>query len=138
FELRPGRRLPVPPTWGELDGALQALTENPVESPWWRLPSLSASHQIVVWFYVLILVAVANVICAIVRWRRDGATARVVLFAVFAAFGLGLLGQALQRPDSAHLAWGSSVAFSLFAVTVLELMKRFEWPQRWWIGFVTP
>jgi hypothetical protein len=121
FELRPGRALPVPPTWGELDGALQALTENPVDSPWWGLPALGASQQLFVWFFALIVVSVGSVAFGVWRWRRHGPTGRIVWYLVLALFGLGLIGQAVQRPDSTHLAWGSSVAFALLAATSIEL-----------------
>ncbi len=125
FELRPGRKLPVPPTWGELDGALQALTENPVEAPWWGIPALGASQQLFVWFFALVFVAVGSVIFGVWRWRREGATNRIVWYVVLAVFGLGLVGQAVQRPDSTHLAWGSSVAFSMLAATLIELRSVF-------------
>ncbi|HUF97362.1 MAG TPA: hypothetical protein VMM60_04475 [Ilumatobacter sp.] len=121
FDLRPGRRLPVPPTWGELDGALQALSENPVESPWWGLPSLGASQQLFFWFFALMITAIGSVVFGVWRWRRDGATQRIVWYTVLALFGLGLIGQAVQRPDSTHLAWGSSVAFSMLAATFVEV-----------------
>ncbi len=121
FELRPGRALPVPPTWGELDGALQALTENPVDSPWWGVPALGASQQLLLWFFALMVVAIGSVAFGVWRWRRLGATSHVVWYLVLALFGLGLIGQAVQRPDSTHLAWGSSVAFSLLAATLIEL-----------------
>jgi hypothetical protein len=120
-ELRPGRALPVPPTWGELDGALQALTENPVDSPWWGIPALGASQQLFVWFFALLVVAVGSVAFGVWRLRSHGATSRVVWYLVLASFGLGLIGQAVQRPDSTHLAWGSSVAFALLAATLTEL-----------------
>ena len=121
FELRPGRALPVPPTWGELDGALQALTENPVDSPWWGIPALGASQQLFVWFFALMVIAVGSVAFGVWRWRRHGASSQTVWYLVLALFGLGLIGQAVQRPDSTHLAWGSSVAFSLLAATLIEL-----------------
>lgn len=123
-ELRPGRRLPVPPSWSKLDGALQALTENPIESPWWGLPSMSASHQIFIWFFVLLVITVGCVGVGVWWWRRDGATPRNVLYLTVALFGLGLIGQALQRPDSAHLAWGASVPFALLAVVVADSFDR--------------
>jgi len=128
FELRPGRALPVPPTWGELDGALQALTENPVDSPWWGVPSLGASQQLFVWFFALVVVAVGSVAFGVWSWRRQGATPHVMWYLVLALFGLGLIGQAVQRPDSTHLAWGSSVAFSLIAATLVELRSMFRAP----------
>ncbi len=37
FHLRAGRELPRPPSWGVVDGALQAVAEG--LPPWWRLPA---------------------------------------------------------------------------------------------------
>ena len=39
-----------------------------------------------------------------------------------ALLGLGMLPQALQRPDSTHLAWGSCVSFALLPALVAELV----------------
>ena len=39
-------------------------------------------------------------------------------------FSLGLLPQALQRPDSTHLAWVSAVPFGLLPVALAELVRR--------------
>jgi hypothetical protein len=41
-------------------------------------------------------------------------------------FGLGMLPQALQRPDSTHLAWGSCVSFALLPCLVTELLPRWR------------
>ena len=43
FKLRPGRQLPRPPSWGHLDGALQAIAEK--FPPWWKLPHLVAPRN---------------------------------------------------------------------------------------------
>lgn len=114
--LRPGRELPVPPSFGRIDGALQAVAEGPLDAPWWRFPALSANHQLFVWFFVVIIVAIGTPILAR-RLRHD------VLFAG-SLFGLGMLLQALQRPDSTHLAWGSCVSFALLPCLVVESLRR--------------
>jgi len=114
--LRPGRELPVPPSFGRIDGALQAVAEGPLDAPWWRFPALSANHQLFVWFFVVIIVAIGTPILAR-RLRHD------VLFAA-SLFGLGMLLQALQRPDSTHLAWGSCVSFALLPCLVVEALRR--------------
>lgn len=114
--LRPGRELPRPPSFSRLDGALQAVAEGPLDAPWWRFPALSANHQLFVWFFVVIAVAIGLPILAR-RLRHD------VLFAT-SLFGLGMLLQALQRPDSTHLAWGSCVSFALLPCVVVELLRR--------------
>ncbi|MEO6157744.1 MAG: hypothetical protein ABIQ39_08945, partial [Ilumatobacteraceae bacterium] len=97
FHLRPGRALPRPPSWGHIDGALQAVAEGPADAPWWRLPALSANHQLFVWFFVVIVAAVGLVIVA-VRWTRHDGRPRHIALAGGALFGLGMLPQALQRP----------------------------------------
>jgi hypothetical protein len=43
---------------------------------------------------------------------------------VMGVFSLGLLPQALQRPDSTHLAWVTAVPFGLATVTIAELLRR--------------
>ena len=43
FHLRAGRELPRPPSWGVVDGALQAVAEG--LPPWWGLPAPKASQQ---------------------------------------------------------------------------------------------
>ena len=118
FDLRPGRRLPVPPSWGELDGALQALGENPVDAPWWGLPAIGPSQQLFLWFIVAVIAAVGWVALSIAMWHREGPTDRIVVFATIAVFGLGIIGQTIQRPDSTHLAWGASVSLALLPVAV--------------------
>lgn len=122
--LRPGRDLPRPPSWSDLDGALQALGESPNASPWWRLPALPASQQLFVWFFVLVAV---NVALPLVTWlwiRRSEVTPRLRVLLATSLFSLGLTGQALQRPDSTHLAWGCSISFALLAAVVAEFQMR--------------
>jgi len=118
--LRPGRNLPRPPSWSYLDGALQSLNEKPFDAPWWRLPALSASHQLFLWFFAVIVVNAAIPLAAWWWWRRRGGNERLMVLVAAGLFGLGLTGQALQRPDSTHLAWGCSVGFSLLPALVAE------------------
>ena len=120
--LRPGRELPRPPTFGELDGALQGMSEGPLDAPWWGLPSLGADHQIWLWFWLVIAVAV---VVPIVAWR---CFRHPVLLAA-SMLGLGMLPQALQRPDSTHLAWGSAVSFAMLPCLIAE-WHRARTPQR--------
>ncbi|MEI8238710.1 MAG: hypothetical protein WCI22_04765, partial [Actinomycetota bacterium] len=125
FHLRPGRALPRPPSWGHIDGALQAVAEGPADAPWWKFPALSANHQLFIWFFVVLVVALA---LPIVAWRlarrEQYQVPRHAVLLAGSLFGLGMLPQALQRPDSTHLAWGSCVSFALLPCFFVELMPR--------------
>lgn len=118
FDLRPGRELPRPPSWDRVDGALQAVAES--LPPWWGLPSPSASQQLFVWFWMVIVVAVGVAVGAAVAYRRTDGSGRDRLVPLVAAglFGFGILPQAMQRPDSTHLAWVAVVSWPL-AVALL-------------------
>ncbi len=119
FKLRPGRQLPRPPSWGHLDGALQAIAEK--FPPWWKVPHLAAPHQIFLWFFLVPLVAFFVLGVAILRYRRrPDQHARVLLAA--ALFGAGLLPQAFQRPDTAHFAWVSCVSLALLPGAIVEVL----------------
>ncbi|MEO5901000.1 MAG: hypothetical protein ABIR68_12875 [Ilumatobacteraceae bacterium] len=123
FKLRPGRELPRPPSWGHIDGALQAVAEGPADAPWWRFPALSANHQLFLWFFTVVIVAIGLVVLSL-RWvRHDGAPRHIVLLAG-SLLGLGMLPQAVQRPDSTHLAWGSCVSMALLPCAIAELWSR--------------
>ena len=125
FRLRDGRELPRPPPWDHLDGALQAVAEE--IPPWWKVPALSASQTIFVWFFVMLLGTAAMLIFAIWNRRRAGPTGRATVLLAVALVGVGILPQALQRPDSAHLLWVTCVAFPFSVATVTELVAR-VWP----------
>ncbi len=119
FYLRPGRELPRPPSWSVIDGALQAVAEGP--PPWWHLPAISASHQLFIWFFLMIIAAVLNVVVAIIALRRGRHHARAITLMIGSLFGLGLVPQGLQRPDSTHLAWVTCIGFALLPVSFIEL-----------------
>ncbi len=132
-ELRPGRELPRPPGWSEADGALQAVAEG--LPPWWGLPAIGHSQQLFVWFFAVILIAIA--VPAVGWWamRRDEdrqSTSYVLV--VGGLFGLGILPQALQRPDSTHLAWVAVVSWSLLVPAVVVLARRRSTPTRRALG----
>ncbi|HAP78361.1 MAG TPA: hypothetical protein DCR14_20050, partial [Acidimicrobiaceae bacterium] len=60
------------------------------------------------------------------RWyRRAGRPdGRLLVLVAGSLFGLGMLPQALQRPDSTHLAWGSCISVSLLAAAAAEAVAR--------------
>lgn len=121
-ELRPGRELPRPPSFAKIDGALQAVAEGPADAPWWRFPALAANHQLFVWFFVVLLTALGLVAMSLYLVIRVGRSPRRLALLSGALFGLGMLPQAMQRPDSTHLAWGSCVSFALLPALVCELL----------------
>ena len=121
-KLRPGRQLPRPPSFGKVDGALQAVVEGPADAPWWRFPALAANHQLFVWFWLVVVSAIGVCAAAAVLIRRHGFSPRRTALLVGSLLGLGMLPQALQRPDSTHLAWGSCVSFALVPALVVELI----------------
>ncbi len=123
FELRGGRHLPIPPTWDRLDGALAAVAQLRV--PGWPLPMLAPSQQVTLWFLALPLAAVAVLGTGVVALRREPAAARSRILLVVGALGLGLLPQAVQRPDTTHLAWVSCVPLVFLPVALAH------WG-RWW------
>ncbi|MET0326343.1 MAG: hypothetical protein ABW219_14055, partial [Ilumatobacteraceae bacterium] len=63
FRLRGGRELPRPPSWGRLDGGLQAVAEE--IPPWWKLPHLTASHSIFLWFFLMLIGTAALLVFAV-------------------------------------------------------------------------
>lgn len=127
FRLRPGRQLPRPPSWSHLDGALQIISEK--VAPSWPLPHIPESKQLFVWFFLLPITAV---IIAAVGFRSHrnsrhtdlaGRSRALVLTAV-GLLSIGLLPQAVQRPDSAHLLWVAAVPWPFMVPTVLEVVRR--------------
>ena len=124
LKLRPGRELPRPPSWNVLDGALQAIAET--APPWWRLPAIAPSHQLFLWFFALPVLAIAVVLVGIkVRRSTDGPARSLVLIGA-GLFGVGLLPQAFQRPDSTHLTWVACVTFPLLIPTMIELIRMWR------------
>jgi hypothetical protein len=120
--LRPGRELPSPPSFGEIDGALQAIAE--AVPPYWPVPAPAANHQLFLWFFAVIAIAIT--IPAVAWWlrRRDGSDPQVDTLFIAGLFGLGILPQALQRPDSTHLAWVAMVSWPLLVALITHVLSR--------------
>lgn len=120
FHLRAGRELPTPPSFDRIDGALQAIAEG--DPPWWGLPALAPNHQLFFWFFAVFAIAIAVPVAA---WRNVGTRSpqqRGVLIAA-GLLGLGVLPQALQRPDSTHLAWVAVVSWPLLIAVIIDLVR---------------
>ena len=122
FELRPGRELPRPPSWNVLDGALQAIAED--VPPWWRLPAIAASHQLFLWFFALPVLAFLVVGTGLWLHRRTNGAPRAIVLTAAGLFGVGLLPQAFQRPDSTHLTWVACISWPLLVPTIIELVRH--------------
>ena len=124
FRLRAGRELPRPPSWGQVDGALQAVAES--IPPWWGFPAPAASHQLFVWFWTVIAIALAVAVFALRHQRRgiDPSGGPFDALLITALFGLGILPQALQRPDSTHLAWVAVVSWPLCVICLSLVLRR--------------
>jgi hypothetical protein len=122
FNLRGGRRLPLPPSWSHFDGFLQRA--GLLAEPSWPFPAPPSPAQLTMWLGLLVAVVVLLVV---VGWRAvrsspTRALSRTLL--VMGVFSLGLLPQALQRADSTHLAWVSCVPLGLLPAAVVELVPR--------------
>ena len=119
FELRAGRSLPRPPSWGHFDGALQKVAGLRV--PGWDLPSPTGPQQVFLWFFLLPVVAVGIVLVGWwrVRAEPDGWRPRVLLAG--GLLGLGMMPQALQRADTTHLAWVSCGPLALLPAALTEV-----------------
>ena len=120
FKLRAGRELPRPPSWSHLDGSLQAIAE--LVPPWWKVPALSAPRALFLWFFAMLIVPAALLWVAVRLWRRSPTTRSATLLAG-GLFSLGIVPQALQRPDSTHLSWVTCISFPLLILGVVEYMR---------------
>jgi hypothetical protein len=127
--LRGGRRLPLPPPPGHLDGFLQRAGE--LRRLDWPIPALRSPAQLTVWFFLLLL-AIAALIAVgtllVRRWAPGEHRSLVLLSA--GLFSLGILPQALQRVDSTHFAWVSCVPVALLPLALIEAARRYRpaWP----------
>lgn len=126
FRLRSGRHLPVPPSADVLDGFLQRVNELEVID--WPHP-FTVAVQLRTWFFVIVAATVVLVAAAI-HGRRAQAPHGLRL-RVLAAIGVGILPQAIQRPDSTHLAWVGCFTLAVLPVALAELLpSRAAWRLR--------
>jgi hypothetical protein len=136
FNLRGGRRLPLPPSWSHFDGFLQRA--GLLAEPSWPFPAPPSPAQLTMWLGLLVAVVAALVILGWrgVRSSPDRALSRRLL--VMGVFSLGLLPQALQRADSTHLAWVSCVPLGFVPVAVSELVRVRDHGRRVWLAVAAP
>ncbi|HEY3485710.1 MAG TPA: hypothetical protein VGK49_10010, partial [Ilumatobacteraceae bacterium] len=121
FNLRPGRELPSPPSWGRIDGTLQALAEE--APPWWGFPALRASQSLFIWFFAMVVVNFGLVVLAWYLHRRTSGSPRSVVLMAGSLLALGVLPQALQRPDSTHLSWVTCLSWPMTILAVIEVVR---------------
>jgi hypothetical protein len=105
-----------------VDGALQAVAEG--LPPWWGLPAPEASQQLVLWFFAVVIIAVAVPVWAWRRRRSGTVDHHTMVLLAAGLFGLGILPQALQRPDSTHLAWVAVGSWPLLAASIVDVLSR--------------
>ena len=122
FELRAGRSLPFPPTWSRFDGFFQRAWR--LVEPSWPLPAPPTTAQLSLWVGLL-FAATAVLVALGIRCGRRGERRLLAL----ALFSVGLLPQALQRPDATHLAWVSCVPIGLLPAAIVEAQRA--WRPRW-------
>jgi len=124
FNLRGGRGLPVPPSFHQFQSFLQLAGERGALK--WPIPDIKAPAQLTVWFLLLVCVVVA---LALVAWwfrRRERESLRSFTLMLVAAFSVGILPQALQRPDTTHVAWVSCVPFAFVPVAAVEVLRAWR------------
>lgn len=121
FNLRGGRTLPRPPSWSSLDGALQKVAA--LREPPWPVPALGSSQQTFVWFFLLpvVVLLIVGVGWWGLRKSEDRGRARIIL--AIGVMSLGMMPQALQRPDSTHLAWVSCVPLVFLPAAISQLLR---------------
>ena len=117
FELRGGRRLPLPPSWTDYDGFLQRA--GTLDEPPWPFWAPRGPVQLNLWLLGILLATALLLWMGVVCLRRGDRR----LLAI-AAFATGLLPQALQRADSTHLAWVSCVTFAVLPAALVELRRH--------------
>jgi len=120
IHLRGARHLPVPPDPGHLVGVARVI--GAVDRSW-PLPRFTPAQQLFVWFLVLAFLAVVLVAFGAWRVRRDPFALRSRALLAGALFGLGLFPQALQRADSAHIAWVSGTIVALLPAALAEAVS---------------
>lgn len=122
FNLRGGRRLPLPPSWSHFDGFLQRAGQ--LNEPPWPFPAPHSPSQLTLWLGLLLAAVVVLVAVGRRAARRDRTSMAAHAMLVLGVFCVGLLPQALQRADTTHLAWVSAVPIGLLPIAVREVLDH--------------
>jgi hypothetical protein len=119
FDLRAGRRLPFPPphdTYTSFLNRAFAFRRFP-----WPLPAPEQPMQIFLFFWSLVAVTVALVVIAV--WAKRAGSEHGWRLVALSLFAVGLLPQAAQRADTAHISWVSCIAFGLLPAFLAEVVR---------------
>ena len=119
LRLRASRGLPLPPDPSGLEGIASTAV---LSDRAWPLPKLTLSEQIFAWFIALLIVTVFLVAVGFWRARQDPGAMRTRALLAAALFTVGLLPQALQRADAAHLGWVSAVTVAVLPAAIVEVV----------------
>ncbi|HEX6569919.1 MAG TPA: hypothetical protein VF015_12165, partial [Acidimicrobiales bacterium] len=87
----------------------------------WPLPTPDQPMQI--WLFFWTLMVVTALLVAIAVWARRAGSEHGWRLVALSLFAVGLLPQAAQRADTAHLSWVSSVAFGLLPAFLAEAAR---------------
>ncbi len=119
FDLRPGRRLPFPPP----DRPLRQLPQPGLRPP--RVPLAAARGVDDDAGGAVLLVAVrgVHVLLGLGIWAKRAGSPHGWRLLALALLACGLLPQAIQRSDTAHLSWVSCIPFGLLPCFIAEALR---------------
>jgi hypothetical protein len=128
FELRGGRRLPIPPPADAYAGWNQGFPD--LDPPPWPFNFLRGPLQLRLWFFLLVAIVAFLVLVAVWRMRERPRLPTAWVLAAVAGFSLGMIPQAIQRADSTHFGWAGAVPMAFFPIAIAEVLRgRLRWSQ---------
>ena len=89
----------------------------------------TSANQVFLWVFLVPITALFVAGVGIWAVRRDPDSARARALRAAGLLGVGMLTQAMQRPDTAHFAWVSCVPLALLPAAIAELTAaKVAWP----------